>query len=729
MLSACGSGSDSESTKVNGWVSINKPGESGSAIIIDQAVASLEGETFLSPEGGMRTYTYCDCIGFGCLIFNPPCYEYTYYYSAITLTVTNLTTGMAGQRHILEKSSSGTANFWTASVPVTSGENLILVEAVDDIGNRGKAQIIIDNQGVTVPTVQHITPGDSTKAFINSPVAITFSEPMNTSTINQFTFRVSEGENLVPGEFSFRNDNKVAVFTPSVKFVLNTQYEVNLNSSITDVIGTELKSFASSFTTNDYMIEAPSGITAESGNGVIKLSWDHLSGVESYNIYFSTQPNIHFYTAQRISGITSPSFVHTGLKNGQTYYYLVSGVNADGENPDSEIVSATAGLFIKQIGTDWTEKGFGIGVDIYGNKYLTGYTSGDLANNATNTSSFHDFYLVKYGPTNKLIWTKQYDSGGFDEAYAIAVDLDGNSYLTGTTSGDFTGAGGSGYEVFIAKIDFNGEVIWIKQFGSTNTDVGYGVAFDPQGNSYITGITYGLIEPGGTDFPNIDSFVTKYDYFGNQLWIRQFSSMGITRSESISVDAYGNSYIVGATYGDMAGTGSEGDKDLFITSYNTSGDLNWTKQLGTNLEDHAMDVVVDDNGYGYVTGYTTGGLTLPESSGHDLLLLKFDPDGNILLVKQHESPTHTYGYGIDIDSSGNSYVTGQAFSDVILVQYDETGNLLLDKNFGYASGNDISVDHTGGISLTGTTWSDIDNDGVTSNSGYSDAFILHLYPE
>jgi len=157
-------------------------------------------------------------------------------------------------------------------------------------------------------------------------------------------------------------------------------------------------------------------------------------------------------------------------------------------------------------------------------------------------------------------WTRQFGASGRDEGLAIAVDSSGNAYVSGWTDGTFPGqtsVGGS--DAFVAKYDGTGNQLWLKQFGASGDDGGYGIAVDSSGNAYVTGIAWGTL-PGQTSRGWRDVFVAKYDGAGNQLWLKQLGISESDEASDVAVDASGNLYIAGRT-------GALGESDVFLVKF------------------------------------------------------------------------------------------------------------------------------------------------------------------
>ncbi len=139
-------------------------------------------------------------------------------------------------------------------------------------------------------------------------------------------------------------------------------------------------------------------------------------------------------------------------------------------------------------------------------------------------------------------------------------------------------------------MDSNGNWLWAKQAGGTSEEWGIGVAVDSNGNSYVTGFyqesaTFGTItltSSGGNDI-----FVAKLDSNGNWLWAKQAGGTSYDEGVSIAVDTNGNSYVTGdfsgsATFGTTTLT-SSGEGDIFVAKMDISGNWLWAQQAGEQI--------------------------------------------------------------------------------------------------------------------------------------------------
>jgi hypothetical protein len=199
------------------------------------------------------------------------------------------------------------------------------------------------------------------------------------------------------------------------------------------------------------------------------------------------------------------------------------------------------------------------------------------------------------------------------------------------------------------------QVEWVRQFGSTAGDQGYDVALDRFGNIYTSGFTNGNV--GGVNAGFNAAFVAKYDPTGNLQWTRQLGTAARDSAWSIAVDTNANVYIAGETDGALGGP-SAGARDAFLAKYDTAGSLLWTRQLGTAGSDQASSVVVDSLGNPYISGSTNGSLGGPSAGDQDFFLAKYDPAGNIQWARQTGTGNREINNGLVIDFAGNIFLCG-----------------------------------------------------------------------
>jgi hypothetical protein len=406
-----------------------------------------------------------------------------------------------------------------------------------------------------------------------------------------------------------------------------------------------------------------------------------------------------------------------------------------------------------------------IRVDGSGNSYVTGIFRGTATFGGTTltSSGSTDIFIAKYDASGNVLWARQAGGQNIDASKNIAVDVSGNSYITGefqgsATFGSNTLTSSGNYDLFIAKYDASGNVLWARQSEGAGLEMGRGIAVDRSSNCYITGYFDGSATFGSTTLTSsgsYDVFIAKYDATGNFQWAARAGSSGEDYGRNIALDGSGNSYITG-TFRDLASFGnttltSSGAEDIFIARYDASGNVLWAKRAGGINKDAANGIAVDGSGNSYITGEfqgngTFGSITLTTTSSQpDIFIARYDVSGNVLWAKQAGGNSGDYGRNIAVDGSGNSYITGEfevsaSFGnttltssdgvDIFVAKYNASGNVLWTKRAGgnleeRASG--IDLDGSGNTYISGYFLGEASFGSITiASSGASDSYIAKL---
>jgi hypothetical protein len=276
-----------------------------------------------------------------------------------------------------------------------------------------------------------------------------------------------------------------------------------------------------------------------------------------------------------------------------------------------------------------------------------------------------------------------------DNGNAIAVDSSGNAYVTGiTNSSDFPTTPGalqptSGGGAFVSKLNKRGTALVYSTYlggsGGGGAD-GEGIAVDSSGNAYVTGSTH------SSDFPTtagalqstsgggFDAFVSKLNSTGTALVYSTYLGGSIDDyGFGIAVDSSGNAYVTGytdsinfpTTAGALQTTYGGGYADVFISKLNSVGTaLVYSTYLGGKGGDVGDGIAVDSSGHAYVTGYTvsinfpsTPGAFETITGGLTTFVSKLNSGGTALVYSTGLGGDSS-GSGIAVDSSGNTFVTG-----------------------------------------------------------------------
>ena len=400
-------------------------------------------------------------------------------------------------------------------------------------------------------------------------------------------------------------------------------------------------------------------------------------------------------TDNTTSNITTATFTPSSTLSRSTQYIatLSTGMkDLNGNALSSQNTISFTPPLTQQLGTSTYDYAQGIATDSSGNLYVTGYTSGGLDGNTNSGGS--DIFLVKYYDNGTKHWTSQLGTSSNDQAYAVSTDSSGNVYVAGATNGGLDGTNAGYNDLFVVKYNSSGTKQWTKQLGTSWEDKATGVTVDSSGNVYVTGTTEGNLDgnsnSGCGPFTCVppgyqDLFLVKYNSSGNKQWTKQLGASGYHDSVGgISMDSSGNIYVAGGTGGDLDGNNNAKDcnlwctTDLFVVKYYDNGTKHWTKQMGTLESEKANGVANDSSGNLYVTGYTSGGL-----------------DGN----------------------------TNSGGGDIFLVKYYDNGTKQWTKQLGtssYDTGNEVTVDSSGNVYVTGYTQGGLDG----TNAGNSDLFVV-----
>jgi uncharacterized delta-60 repeat protein len=339
--------------------------------------------------------------------------------------------------------------------------------------------------------------------------------------------------------------------------------------------------------------------------------------------------------------------------------------------------------------------GGAIALDASGNVYVTGSSVGP----GTCNLACIDYATLKYDASGTQQWVARYNgpASDSDQASAIAVDISGNVYVTGSSIGTTW----PDYDYATIKYDSSGQQQWASRYSGPGNDLDFGnsIAVDASGNVYVTGASFG----SGTGF---DYATVKYDSAGQQQWVARYNGPGNADDEAygIAVDASGNVYVTGSS----AGSGTA--NDYATIKYNASGQEEWVARYDgpTSSNDYANAIAIDASGNVYVTGFS-------DDSGFDYATVKYDNSGQEQWVGRYNGPAHDddEARAIAVDGSGNVYVAGYSVGsgtqeDYATIKYDPAGTEEWVARYnGQANFNDdahaIAVDSSGNVYVTG--WS------------------------
>lgn len=391
-------------------------------------------------------------------------------------------------------------------------------------------------------------------------------------------------------------------------------------------------------------------------------------------------------------------------------------------------------VWTKQWGASFFDYGNSMAFDKDENIFVVGATRGSFDGNINLGGK--DIFLTKWNSDGTIDWTKQWGTLGDDEANAIAIDSNGNIFITGLTGGELDGNTSFGErDVFLTKLTSDGTKIWTKQWGNASGDKGNSVAIDKNGNIFVAGC-FSCLSVYSYSTYSSDLFLTKWSQDGNEIWTKQRSSASSSsptmgshyvtyRGTSVAVDVDENIFVAGAAvYGQGAPMPSPYAYKGFLANWNQDGDEIWQRQ--DFCGDHAKSIVTDNKGSVFVTGYKEN-----DYRNQNIFLAKLQSDNTEVWTREWGTSEKDSGNAVVLDSSGNIFVVGSTKGsfdesinvvgqDVFLTKWSPDGAKEWTKQWGtleYDYGESVIVDSKGNIFVTGYTKGAFDENGETEKQG------------
>lgn len=222
-------------------------------------------------------------------------------------------------------------------------------------------------------------------------------------------------------------------------------------------------------------------------------------------------------------------------------------------------------------------------------------------------------------------------------------------------------------------------------------------------------------------------------WMSTQLWSDQQGSDRADLLHGLSVDSAGSVIISGATSGTI-GQAAFGGDDIFVRKYSATGQIEWTRQLGSSVNDSGYSCASGPNGVSYVAGYTSGALDGASSLGvADAFLMSFDSSGTALWTRQFGTFAMDLAYSVAVAANGDVLVAGKTYGDMaqanwrsydaFVRRYTSAGEALWTAQIGTIDADDealcVTADGAGNVLVSGRTKSALDG----ANAGLADGFV------
>ncbi len=374
--------------------------------------------------------------------------------------------------------------------------------------------------------------------------------------------------------------------------------------------------------------------------------------------------------------------------------------------------------WVNTIGGTLTDHGQSVATDFDGNVYITGDFEGTVdfhpGTPVVNLTAvgLQDVFIQKFDANGEFVWAQSIGGIGGESGHYIHLDNAGNVYVTGNfqytidfdpSEAEFLLSSNGGFDVFIFKLDTNGQFIWAKSLGGSGFDFSTSIISDSSKNIYLTG-TFG----GGVDFDPgssvsmeysqgvSDIFVLKLDSLGDYDWAKTMGGSGPSTSKGLTIDmvSSGDLFITG-NYSNTVdfdpGVGvfnmtSEGAADIFVMKLDSDGELIWVNSYGDGLNDFGISLCTDFSNNIYVTGNFFGTIDFDAGPGQynltadevDVYVMKMNSNGGLIWAKSFGSPSWDFVHDISVSNTNSVYLTGEFQGVVDFDLSDSTFNVASD---------------------------------------------------
>jgi gliding motility-associated-like protein len=292
-------------------------------------------------------------------------------------------------------------------------------------------------------------------------------------------------------------------------------------------------------------------------------------------------------------------------------------------------------------------------------------------------------------PIPRLDWATYHGGTGEDVFRDMTIDKTGHLYVVGSTqsaagiatAGSFQNTLAGMSDVYVAKYTTDGTLVWSTYFGGQFDDFGQSIALDTQGNIFITGITSsmtGIASPGAFQNSNnggfADAFVAKFDTDGNRIWSTYFGGNMDERSNSITVDGDGNVTIIGWTNSNssIASPGAfqttfQGQEDIYLAQFDNNGLRRWATYYGDTGYDIGLQIDADASNNLVISGWTSSTAnfttavafqTVYGGGTADAYIARFSQNGTRLWCTYYGGSFDEYGDALLVAENGDIYLAG-----------------------------------------------------------------------
>ena len=241
-------------------------------------------------------------------------------------------------------------------------------------------------------------------------------------------------------------------------------------------------------------------------------------------------------------------------------------------------------------------------------------------------------------------WSNTYGGSQNDNSYALVATSDGGGVVVGLTE-----SFGVDYrDVWVLKLDNQGNISWQKRYGGSGLDAAYSIL---QNSAAV--ISFRVIQEV-MELVILIFYLLKLDTNGNIIWQKAYGGPNFDRGYSIKQTLDNGYVIAGYTGTDGAAEGSS--NDILVLKVDSNGNLSWMKTYGGSKGDHAKSITATSDGGSLVTGFTESF----GAGGRDLFVLKLDGSGDVTWMKTYGTSGNDVSYANGLENKDGSYMVAGA---------------------------------------------------------------------
>jgi uncharacterized delta-60 repeat protein len=306
---------------------------------------------------------------------------------------------------------------------------------------------------------------------------------------------------------------------------------------------------------------------------------------------------------------------------------------------------------------------------------------------------YSDFSVLKLDSNGDIVWHKTYGGSNTEWGNSVQETSDGGYIVAGKTKS----FGGGSYDYWVLKLNSDGNIVWQKAYGGSGWDSAESVRQTSDGGYVVAGLT------GSYGAGSYDYWVLKLNSDGNIIWQKTYGGSGGDSAGSVRQTSDGGYVVTGTTV-----SFGEGSVDYWVLKLNSDGDIVWQKTYGGSGGDSAESVRQTSDG-----GYIVAGYSASFGDGsYDFWVLKLNSNGGVVWEKSYGGIENDYSDSLCETPGGGYFVTGTTSSfgagsrDFWVLKLDSGGDVVREKTYGGTErdgSNSVGATSDGGYVLAGTT--------------------------